>query len=588
MQQIPSTLFAFIRYSLRPYRLQVTGMIMTAIGWAFLGTLGPYAIKMLIDEASTWSAKENPDIMLMIWPALLYALVNVLIGVNFRLNDAFRRSLFPRLHARVIHIMFSYLNRHSHKYFQDHFAGSLSNKISNMSDGITTIIRIGDEAAEQFCAMVIAAIAMAFIHPFFAIVIIVWAAAFMAVSRYYSIKAEDYSHEYSELRSQTSGVIVDSIGNMLTARAFARREFEQALINIKTESVAAKDRQLQWYILLLRVWQDVSIVILVTLMLLGLIYFYVQGKVTLGDFAFIITLTVSIFQFLWYIASQMVNLSQEIGKCSQALSIIMAPHDIVEVPDAKPLVVTRGEIRFDEVCFAYHENMNVFNNISLTLEASKKYGLVGFSGSGKTTFANLILRFYDVDSGSILIDDQDIKLVTLNSLYEQIAMIPQETQLFHRTLMENIRYGKIDATDEEVLAASKMACCHEFIEVLPLGYDTLVGERGIKLSGGQRQRIAIARAFLKNAPILIMDEATSALDSVTEEYIQSELYQHMAGKTTVVIAHRLSTLSKMDMILVFDQGRIIEQGSHETLLSKGGHYARLWAMQSGGFLPEDA
>jgi ATP-binding cassette subfamily B protein len=285
-------------------------------------------------------------------------------------------------------------------------------------------------------------------------------------------------------------------------------------------------------------------------------------------------------------ASQLVSFSQEMGKCSQALSIIVIPHDIVEAPHAKSLVISKGEIKFDQVSFSYHENSNIFENVSLTIKPAQKYGLVGFSGSGKTTFANLIMRFYDVDSGQILIDGQNIKEVTLNSLYEQIAMIPQETQLFHRTLMENIRYGRIDASDEEVYAASKMSSCHEFIEKLPLGYHTLVGERGIKLSGGQRQRIAIARAFLKNAPILIMDEATSALDSVTEQFIQNELYQHMAGKTTIVIAHRLSTLAKMDMILVFDAGHIIEQGTHEELLAHNGHYATLWAMQSGGFLPD--
>ncbi len=455
-----------------------------------------------------------------------------------------------------------------------------------MADGLVTITRIGDEAAQQFFAMILAAIAMMLVQPFFAVIIVIWACAFIGISYHFSKKAEKISSDYSELRSEVTGLLVDSIGNMLTARAFARREFEQSLVGEKMQHVVKTDRQLQWYILQLRIWQDLSIIVLVAAMLGGLIYFYINGKVTLGDFAFIITLTVSIFQFLWYLASQLVSFSQEMGKCAQALSIIITPHEIVEAPEAKQLIVSQGEITVDQVSFSYHEKAPVFHDISLTIEAAKKYGLVGYSGSGKTTFANLIMRFYDVDSGRILIDGQNIQEVTLNSLYEQIALIPQETQLFHRTLMENIRYGRVDATDEEVYAASKMSSCHEFIEKLPLGYDTLVGERGIKLSGGQRQRIAIARAFLKNAPILIMDEATSALDSVTEEFIQNELYQHMAGKTTIVIAHRLSTLSKMDTILVFDQGRIIEQGTHSELLALKGHYATLWAMQSGGFLPD--
>ncbi len=586
MNDVPKTLFAFIRYSLRPYRALVIGLLCTDLAWSLLGTLGPYAIKMLIDNANAWTSASQPDINMLIWPAALYVLVNVLLGINFRINDGFSRSLLPRLHASITHTMFAYLKNHSHRFFQDHFAGSLSNKISDMADGIVSTVRLANASTEQFTAMVVAACAMMVVQPFFGAVIILWATTFILISYYFSRKAEQYANDYSELRSSISGKIVDSIGNMLTARAFARRDYEQGLIGTEVDSMVKKDRQLQWYILQLRIWQDVSIVILVATMLSGLIYYYVNQKVTLGDFAFIITLTISIFQFLWYIADQLVNFSQQIGKCSQALSIIVIPHDIVEEANAKPLVVTRGDITLDKVTFSYNENSSIFENISLTLEAAKKYGLVGFSGSGKTTFVNLIMRFYDIHSGKILIDGQDIKAVTLDSLYEQIAMIPQETQLFHRTLMENIRYGRIDASDEEVYAASKMSSCHEFIEKLPLGYHTLVGERGIKLSGGQRQRIAIARAFLKNAPILIMDEATSALDSITEEFIQNELYQHMAGKTTIVIAHRLSTLSKMDSILVFDQGKIIEQGSHDDLIALGRHYAKLWAMQSGGFLPE--
>jgi ATP-binding cassette subfamily B protein len=224
--------------------------------------------------------------------------------------------------------------------------------------------------------------------------------------------------------------------------------------------------------------------------------------------------------------------------------------------------------------------------MNVTIQSGSKTGLVGFSGSGKSTFVNLILRFFDVSSGKILIDWQDIKQVTQDSLRQSIALIPQDTSLFHRSLMENIRYGRLEATDEEVFEVSKQAHCDEFIRQLPEGYQTLVGERGIKLSGGQRQRIAIARAMLKKAPILILDEATSALDSVTEKYIQESLHELMTGCTTIVIAHRLSTLAEMDRILVFSKGSIVEEGTHQQLLALNGHYAKMWKMQAGGFLPD--
>ncbi|HLF66589.1 MAG TPA: ATP-binding cassette domain-containing protein, partial [Gammaproteobacteria bacterium] len=296
-------------------------------------------------------------------------------------------------------------------------------------------------------------------------------------------------------------------------------------------------------------------------------------------------LSFNILGMVWYLSMQTMQLFKEIGTMKAALSLVVKPLEIVDEHDALPLKVIRGEIVFDDVSFYYQHANRLFENKSVTIKAGEKIGLVGFSGAGKSTFVNLILRFYDIYSGEILIDGQNIKKVTLDSLYENIAMIPQDTSLFHRSLMENIRYGRIDATDEEVIVSAKLAHCDEFIMRLPEGYAALVGERGIKLSTGQRQRVAIARAILKNAPILILDEATASLDSVTEELIQESLSQLMQNKTTIVIAHRLSTLAHMDRIMVFEHGHIIEEGSQAELLAQGGHFAKLWQMQAGGFLP---
>lgn len=264
----------------------------------------------------------------------------------------------------------------------------------------------------------------------------------------------------------------------------------------------------------------------------------------------------------------------------------MIHFEIQDKPDAVSLKCNSGQITFNNVKFHYDGTEPLFQNKSITIKTGQKVGLVGYSGGGKSTFVNLILRLYDVTDGAILIDDQDICNVTQDSLRAKIAMIPQDPSLFHRTLMENIRYGKIDASDDEVIEAAKKAHAHEFISKLPQGYESLVGERGVKLSGGQRQRIAIARAILKNAPILILDEATSQLDSVTESNIQESLWELMQDKTTIVIAHRLSTLLHMDRILVFDQGKIIEDGTHQELLDKNGMYRILWNAQIDGFLPD--
>jgi ATP-binding cassette subfamily B protein len=274
------------------------------------------------------------------------------------------------------------------------------------------------------------------------------------------------------------------------------------------------------------------------------------------------------------------------GSVEQALTLLKDATEIQDAPSAGELVVNKGKIVFDNVNFNYKGAEPLFDDTAVTIEPGQKVGLVGYSGGGKTTFVNLILRLYDVTNGCVLIDGHDIKQVTQDSLRANIGMIPQDPSLFHRSLMENIRYGKIDASDEEVIEASKRAHAHEFIGKLSNGYESLVGERGVKLSGGQRQRIAIARAILKNAPILILDEATSQLDSVTENFIQKSLKELMAGKTTIVIAHRLSTLLHMDRILVFDTGKIVADGTHSELLAKSSLYKTLWDAQVGGFLPD--
>jgi len=275
-----------------------------------------------------------------------------------------------------------------------------------------------------------------------------------------------------------------------------------------------------------------------------------------------------------------------IGNVAHSVHAIVLPHEVVDRPDAGALVIRRGEIRFNDVSFGYVTERPVFRHLDLTIQPGQRVGLVGFSGSGKSTLINLVLRLYEPQSGSITIDGTDIRSVTQSSLHSQVSLIPQDPGLFHRTLNENIGYGRLDADESQIEDAARQAYAHDFIESMPNRYGSMVGERGVKLSGGQRQRIAIARVIAKNAPILIMDEATSSLDSVTEKAIQDSLDTLMDGKTVLVVAHRLSTIAHLDRILVFDNGRIVEDGPHRDLLALGGVYARLWSRQSDGMIPE--
>jgi ATP-binding cassette subfamily B protein len=317
----------------------------------------------------------------------------------------------------------------------------------------------------------------------------------------------------------------------------------------------------------------------------SLLYLWLHNRITTGEVIQVFTTMWSLTMILWTVGAALPALFQSFGTAKQAYSVLLDPQDLGDKPGAPELKISSGEIVFDNVSFRYGEK-SLFENKHVQIRGSEKVGLVGFTGAGKSTFINLILRFFPLHNGKILIDGQEVAHVTLESLRRQIAMIPQDPVLFHRTLRENISYGKPEADEAQIIRAAKLAHCDEFIRNLPGGYEAKVGERGTKLSGGEKQRIAIARAILVDAPILILDEATSSLDSVTERYIQDSLETLMQNRTTIVIAHRLSTLSRMDRILVFDQGKIVEEGTHAALLSEEGLYARMWKMQVGGFLPD--
>jgi len=570
----------------KPYKRLFSIMALVGLLWAFINTLSPYTLKLIIDHVVAFKSDKSDLFTTTLPYVFLYIVLWIGLCINMRLLDWVKLKLFPNLREDVMSQMFNYLNKHSHRYFQNSFAGSLINKVTDMQHGVIDIFTTLDDLYAQILGISVAVIILLFIHPIFAVILMGWAFSFLLITFIFLKPIQHLSHDFAESKTSVVGRMVDSISNIVNIRLFARHSEENRYIHHSIKNAVQKDRSMQAKIINMRIFWDVSIIILISLNLLILLNMYSKNLVTIGDFTFVIYLSISILWNLWFLASQFVSFSEQIGLCKQALSIISQPHEILDANDAKPLVISKGRIQFHNVTFHYGEGAHLFKNENIVIEGGQKVGLVGFTGSGKSTFVNLILRLFEVESGEITIDDQNINQVTQTSLREQIALIPQDITLFHRSLMENIHFGNTKATESEIIEIAKKAHCHEFISQLAEGYQSLVGERGIKLSGGQRQRIAIARAMLKNAPILILDEATSSLDSITEKYIQDALNLIMQNKTTIVIAHRLSTLSKMDRILVFDNGEIIEDGTHEALVAKGGHYARMWRMQAGGFLPE--
>lgn len=557
------------------------------LGWALDSTLWPVIFGDLTDIITTHS--EGPR---EIWPLLAQPIIWGIIlwlglEISYRIGGLIMAFALPRFEADIRMSMFNYVQGHSHRFFANHLAGTVANKIADMTQNVHEIVRLlVTLVIPSIVAVLIATVLFFFVNPLFAGMLSLWMAIHVGICLYFMKGCGYRSQVHGEARSTLSGMLVDSLSNHLTVKLFGRQFFERNFIGSYQNEEQRKNRKALFYIEKMKVAIALACFICSGLGINGyMLYLWQEGSISTGEVVFVFNTVWNITSMAWMVGLELPRLFTSIGICRQALTVIDVPHDVVDNAHATELEVNHGEIQFNNVTFSYGKDP-LFENLSLNIRPGQKVGLVGFSGAGKSTFAHLILRYYDVDSGIITIDGQNIADVSQASLHRQIAMIPQDATLFHRTLMENIRYGRSDATDEEVIAAAKLAYCHDFIKELPEGYNTLVGERGVKLSGGQRQRLAIARAMLADAPILILDEATSALDSVTERYIQQGLTYLMRNRTTIVVAHRLSTLTDMDRILVFSRGKIIEDGTHEGLLARNGHYATLWNMQVGGFLPD--
>jgi len=535
------------------------------------------------------SGAPNPELV-----SQLVLILSVVVGMWFldwlsrRIQDFANIRLASRVMSDLLTSSFEYLLGHSYNFFISQFAGSLTHRVSKFARSYELMF---DSIFIQFAPtllFVVGATTILFTRNHtLGIALAVWSVLFIAFQIYVSYLRQPMRNERAAADTRVTANLADAISNQATVVLFSGAQHEQERFS-ETVNVWRLATLRSWRADVL-IWAGIGLFMMVIEggLMFGALHFWKLGMLQIGDFVLIQAYLLTTFDRLVSVNRELRRFHDAYADSKEMVEILDTLHEVADKPGAKELKVTKGEVRFNKVGFSFHEEKGVFNDFNLHIKGREKVALVGPSGAGKSTLTKLILRLFDVKEGVIEIDGQNIAEVTQESLRDAISFVPQEPVLFHRTLMENIRYGRRDATDEEVIEAAKKAFCHEFISSLAHGYDTYVGERGVKLSGGERQRVAIARAILKDSPILMLDEATSSLDSTSEILIQRALQNLMVGKTVLVIAHRLSTIMKMDRILALKDGRVVEEGTHQELLMKRGLYASLWSHQAGGFLKDE-
>jgi ATP-binding cassette subfamily B multidrug efflux pump len=575
---------------------QARGLIVAMFALGCVVALLDSAIPVFIGQVITLLSTKTPATLLHdAWPQLAGIAAVILIARPIAWTAqalVTNQAMVPGLSNLVRWQNHWHVVRQSWTFFQNDFAGRIANRVMQTGPSIRdSIVQITNAALYIVVYGGSAIVLLAHRDLRLSFPVILWFAGYAMLLRLFVPQMRERSRATSEMRSMLSGRVVDAYTNILTVKLFARPRDEDAFVSDGVDEHTISYRAQQRLITLF----GIGLVLLNALMVVGTsaiaIGLWVAGRIEVGAVAMTLPLTLQIANMSGWIAQSVTNLFDNVGTVQDGMKSIAVERTMPDRANAVPLQVGRGEVRLDAVHFGYGTRRGVLHGIDLRLSPGERIGLVGRSGAGKSTLVNLLLRFYEVERGRILIDAQDIAGVTQESLRAQIAMVTQDTSLLHRSIADNIRYGRPEATDADVRAAAQRAHAIEFIEGLEdwqgrCSFDAHVGERGVKLSGGQRQRIALARVILKNAPILILDEATSALDSEAEAAIQEQLDDLMRGRTVLAIAHRLSTIARMDRLVVLDQGTIVEEGRHAELLATGGHYAALWERQSGGFLAD--
>jgi len=514
--------------------------------------------------------------------------LNIVIMIIMRLAFIALNSLESSTMSRLRQMSFDYMINHSYSFFANNFTGSLTQRVNRFSRSFE---RLYDTLVFQVIPLtinIVGALIIVWLYkPFIAQIMLIWLAFIMLFNFIFSRWKVKYDIASAKADTATTAVLADNVTNQSAIILFNNFQKESESFK-KTSDDQARAQRFTWN--LSAIIDGVQIFCMVFVEFVVFYYaikYWQLGTITIGTFVLIQSYVIGLSQKLWDFGRILRNLHEAFADSKEMVEILAKPHEVQNISGATSLEVREGSIIFKNVQFNFNETRAVLDGFDLDIKGGEKIALIGPSGAGKSTIIKTLLRMYDLTSGVILIDGQDIKRITQESLHQNISLVPQDPILFHRSLLENIRYGKPNATKEEAIEAAKLAHCDEFIDQLPLKYDTLVGERGIKLSGGERQRIAIARAILKNAPILVLDEATSSLDSHSESLIQDALDKLMKGKTSIVIAHRLSTIRKMDRIVVVEAGKVLEDGDHDSLLSKdSGLYKKLWNLQAGGFIKD--
>jgi len=588
----PTGLAAFYWHYIRQARWLIVALFAAGFGVAFLDSMVPVFIGRVINAVST----RNPRSLIADFGPQLLAMAFVLLILRpaaiFVQNMITNQAMAPGLSNLIRWQNHWHVVRQSWSFFQNDFAGRIANRVMQTGPALRESVVSGTNAVWYILVYGTSAIALMASNDIrLAGPALVWFAIYAGLLRFFVPRLRERSREMSEVRSALTGRVVDSYTNILTVKLFARPRdednFVRTAVDDHTDAFRRQLRLITAFGLTLTVMNAALLVATGAVA----IWLWSDGRIPVGTIAMALPLAWQIAAISGWVAQNVTAIFENVGVVQDGMRSIAVPRQMPDRADASQLRVSQGHVRFEGVQFGYGTSRGVLHGIDLDIAPGERVGLVGPSGAGKSTLVNVLLRFYELESGRILIDGQDIAKATQESLRAHIAMVTQDTSLLHRSIRDNIRYSRPEASEAEVIDAAARAHALEFIDGLEdwqgrRGFDAHVGERGVKLSGGQRQRIAIARVILKDAPILILDEATSALDSEIEAAIQEQLGTLMRGRTVIAIAHRLSTIARMDRLVVLDRGRIVEQGSHATLLAQGGTYAKLWQRQSGGFLEE--